>query len=109
MTTRHRWQPPDFSHPDSGRLGQIKAGFSDLFPEDPYGDLAIKISRYWVSKLKEAWDDTQSHWDDSARRKFEEEFLRPLIPQTQLALAAIRQMAEAFADAEKALEDNMMD
>ena len=61
MTTRHHWQPPDFSRPDSGRLGMIKAGFSDLFPEKPYGELARKITRYWVSKLKEAWDQKPKH------------------------------------------------
>ena len=59
--------------------------------------------------LKESWDETQSHWDDGARRAFEEEFLHSVIPNTQLVMAAIRQMAEVFANAEKALEDNMMD
>jgi len=49
------WRPPDFSRPDSGRPGMIKAGFSDLFPENEYGDLAVKIGRYWVSRLDEAW------------------------------------------------------
>jgi hypothetical protein len=55
MTTHRFWRPPDFSRPDSGRLGMIKAGFSDLFPENEYGDLAVKIGRYWVSRLGEAW------------------------------------------------------
>jgi len=52
----HRfWRPPDFSRPDSGRLGMIKAGFSDLFNTNEYGDLAVEIGRYWVSRLDEAW------------------------------------------------------
>ncbi len=55
MTPEHFWRPPDFSRSDSGRLGMIKAGFSDLFPENEYGDLAVKIGRYWVSRLDEAW------------------------------------------------------
>ena len=55
MKTHRFWRPPDFSRPDSGRLGRIKAGFSDLFHENEYGDLAVKIGRYWVSRLDEAW------------------------------------------------------
>lgn len=56
MTTKRFWHPPDFSKPDSGRLGQIKTIFKKNYPSDEYGDMAAKISRYWLSKLKEIWD-----------------------------------------------------
>jgi len=55
MTTESFWQPPDFSRPDSGRLGQIKAIASEVYPADEYGDLAAKISPYWISELENSW------------------------------------------------------
>jgi hypothetical protein len=55
MASRHLWQPPDFKRPDSGELGMIKSVFKDLFPEREHGDLAVRIGRYWVSKLEEIW------------------------------------------------------
>ncbi|MFC1814309.1 hypothetical protein ACFL03_16650, partial [Thermodesulfobacteriota bacterium] len=57
MTIERFWQPPDFNRPDSGKLGEIKAMFSELYPSNEYGDLAAKISQYWISKLKEIWRD----------------------------------------------------
>jgi len=77
MTTESFWHPPDFSRPDSGRLGQIKAVFSEVYPADKYGDLAAEISRYWIFKLQEirdqkakdikAKDRTYNHKDPLAR------------------------------------------
>ncbi len=50
------WHPPDFTRPQSGRLGGIHAEFAALFPPDTCGDLADKISRYWISKLSGVWN-----------------------------------------------------
>ena len=55
MTTESFWHPPDFSKPDSGRLGRIKAMASEVYPANEYGDLAAKISQYLISKLQEVW------------------------------------------------------
>lgn len=55
METEEFWHPTDFRNPDSGRLGQIKTVFSKIYPVDEYGDLAARISRYWISKLQEIW------------------------------------------------------
>jgi hypothetical protein len=55
MTVEHLWLPPDFTRPESGRLGKINTIFSELYPSEEYGDLAEKISRYWISKLEEIW------------------------------------------------------
>jgi len=60
MAIETYWHPPDFNRPDSGRLGDIRAIFSDLYPSNEYGDLAVKISRYWISKLKEIWIEKAS-------------------------------------------------
>jgi len=55
MTTESFWHPPDFSKPDSGRLGRIKTIASEVYPANEYGDLAAKISRYLIFKLQEIW------------------------------------------------------
>ncbi len=60
MTTQRFWQPPDFTRPDSGRLGKIKTLFAELYPVDEYDDLAATISRYWISKLSAVWLDKSS-------------------------------------------------
>ncbi len=49
------WHQPDFSSPNTGRLGEIKAVFSEIYPSNEYGDLAAKISQYWISMLEEVW------------------------------------------------------
>ena len=65
MTTERFWQPPDFNSPESGKLAETKALFSKLYPLNEYGDLAARISQYWIFKLKEIWTDKP----DSIKRK----------------------------------------
>ncbi len=36
---------PDFSKTDSGKLGEIKAIFSDIYAQNEFGDLAAEINR----------------------------------------------------------------
>lgn len=55
MTIEHLWLPPDFTRPKFGRLGEIQTVFSELYPSSEYGDLAAKISRYWISRIEEVW------------------------------------------------------
>lgn len=55
MTAENLWHPPDFKKSDSGRLGQIKALTSEVYPANVYGDLATKISQYWISELENIW------------------------------------------------------
>ena len=40
MTTSMTWKVPDFDQPESGRLGEIKALFADIYPQGDYGTLA---------------------------------------------------------------------
>ncbi len=51
------WRQPDFSAPDSGNFGEIKALFENIYPANEYGDLAVQIHRYWISKLESVWID----------------------------------------------------
>lgn len=54
MIVKH-WRQPDFSRPDSGKLKEIKTIFKEVYPSNEYGDLAAKISRYWISRLENIW------------------------------------------------------
>ncbi len=55
MGNENPWKPPDFSRPDSGKSGEIKAIFSHLFSRQGNEDLADRISRYWISALEAVW------------------------------------------------------
>ncbi|MFC1828646.1 hypothetical protein ACFL0O_03425 [Thermodesulfobacteriota bacterium] len=55
MTPERLWQPPDFSTPDTGILGEIKAILSEVYPSEEYDDLADRIGTYWISKLEKVW------------------------------------------------------
>ena len=56
-------------------------------------------------ELKQRWAETKQLWDDGNSRKFEEEFLQPLGPEIQLAIAAVQRLAELLEKAEKECED----
>ena len=58
-----------------------------------------------AAQLKEKWLDTNSHWDDKARRDFERNHLQPLPSQITMVVAAIHELAEVLEKAEKELED----
>jgi len=38
------------------KLEEIKSIFKSTYPEEKYGNLALKISEYWIQKLKETWE-----------------------------------------------------
>jgi hypothetical protein len=56
MAVPKRWRPPDFRAPDRGIPKAIIDRFKALYPERAHGDLAGRISRYWIEKLKTVWD-----------------------------------------------------
>ena len=58
------------------------------------------------SDLNEEWGETKSSWNDAASRQFEEDHLRPLLPQMQLTMVAIHRFQETLAHAEQDCEDN---
>jgi len=55
--------------------------------------------------LREQWLLTREVWTDENARKFEEQYLQPLLPQMQLTLAAVNRFAEVMAKAEKECGD----
>ena len=55
--------------------------------------------------LREQWLLTREVWTDETARKFEEQFLQPLLPQMQLTLAAVNRFAEVMEKAEKECGD----
>ncbi len=50
-TSGNRWQPLAME-----KLSAIRDNFNDIFPESEYGDLAEKISVYWIKRLQAAWE-----------------------------------------------------
>ena len=46
-----KWNPLD-----EKKLDIIKTLFKKTYPEEEYGDLAEKISRYWIDLLKKSWE-----------------------------------------------------
>jgi hypothetical protein len=54
-----------------------------------------------LRNLNLRWDETQSRWDDSVSRKFEEDHLAHLRKQYGLTLRAVEQLAHALATAER--------
>jgi hypothetical protein len=61
MTAERLWQPPDFSKPDAGILGEIKAVLSEVYPSEAYGDLSDIIGTYWISRLEKIWVEKAEH------------------------------------------------
>lgn len=55
--------------------------------------------------LREQWLLTREVWTDETARKFEEQYLQPLLPQMQLTLAAVNRFVEVMEKAEKECGD----
>ena len=51
MDHQRFWRPPDFGASSGGLTGEIRARFRDIYPKGRYGDLARRISRYWIDAL----------------------------------------------------------
>jgi hypothetical protein len=56
-------------------------------------------------KLRAAWAETETRWNDPASRRFHKERLEPLDPITRKALSAVRRLTEILARAERELSD----
>ena len=59
---------------------------------------ATRIQRA-TKRLLDRWRETSAEWDDVVSRKFQERYLDPIIPQMQLTLAAIHELANVLDDA----------
>jgi hypothetical protein len=57
------------------------------------------------AKLSESWQQTAPHWNDDARRHFEENHLQQIPPRLKLLLTAANQLQAAIAAAEQELGD----
>lgn len=70
-------------------------------------DLYSSISQLQraTKQLSDKWEETKTHWDDQNRRDFEQQFLRPLLPQVTMTVAETYRLAELFAKAERDCED----
>ena len=58
-----------------------------------------------VKSLKDKWDSTREHWNDKTSREFEENFLRPLLPEITMAISSVYKLNEMLERAEKECED----
>lgn len=70
-------------------------------------DLTTSVGRMKraMKMLKEEWTIAREVWTDETARKFEEQYLQPLLPQMQLTLAAVSRFAEVMEQAEKECGD----
>ena len=57
-----------------------------------------------LETLEAAWDATEKHWNDKTRQQFEENHLRPLVPQVKTTLDAANRLADALRQAVRAGE-----
>jgi len=57
------------------------------------------------ANLSDEWKLAAEHWNDDARRKFEEACLAPLPARLKLLVAAASSLQAAIAAAEKELDD----
>jgi hypothetical protein len=62
------------------------------------GAIKLKTS---LKKLYLRWDESESHWNDAARRDFEQEVLSPLQDQVLSTLQGIGVLAEIIDKAER--------
>jgi hypothetical protein len=58
-----------------------------------------------TKRLQDAWRQTNESWNDPVSEEFQAKFLDPIIPQMQLALAAIHQLTEVLDRAERDCRD----
>ena len=57
-----------------------------------------------LETLEVAWDATENHWNDKARKQFEENHIRPLVPQVKASLDAANRLADVLRQAVRACE-----
>ena len=58
-----------------------------------------------VKKLRERWEETKEHWDDKTSSDFEEQYLRPILPEISMTIASVQRMAEMMDKAERDCDD----
>jgi hypothetical protein len=70
-------------------------------------DLQTGIQRLQkeTKRLREKWEATKDFWKDQAACDFEQKYLQPLDPTLRLTLAAVYELAEIIAEAEKRLSE----
>lgn len=49
-----------------------------------------------TKKLQDRWLETKTDWDDRVSERFKERYLDPIVPQMQLAMAAIHDLMEVL-------------
>ena len=52
-----------------------------------------------TKKLQDQWLETKQQWDDNVAERFQDRYLQPIVPQMQLALAAIHDLSEVLNQA----------
>ncbi|MGD9648782.1 MAG: hypothetical protein AB7U73_23930 [Pirellulales bacterium] len=57
--------------------------------------------RHAAQKLRLAWEEAQTGWNDAVSRDFERDYLDPLEPRIAAALRAIDQLGEVLTRAEQ--------
>jgi hypothetical protein len=57
------------------------------------------------ARLSDCWAEVAPHWNDEARRRFEESHLAPLPARLKLLVAAANNLQAAIAEAERELGD----
>lgn len=65
------------------------------------GDLTDGVTKLHeaLNSLQVAWGEVQTGWDDANSRRFEEEYLEPIIPKLKLALDATSRLGDVLARA----------
>lgn len=58
-----------------------------------------------LKKLQEKWIETRAQWDDNLSDRFQQRYLEPLVPQSQLALAAMHELMKVLHDADEQTAD----
>lgn len=70
-------------------------------------DLASGLGQltHAFAKLSERWGQAAEHWNDDARRHFEENHLQPVMPRLKLLVTAANRLQAEIAAAEQELGD----
>ncbi len=59
-----------------------------------------------TKRLEERWQETREVWNDAVSKEFQEKYLEPIVPELRITFAAIQELTELFAKAEKQCRDN---
>jgi hypothetical protein len=70
------------------------------------GDLSTSTAKLRLATdgLQRAWLEALEEWNDPAARRYEHDYLDPLVPVIKAAMEAMNQLAVIFSEAERALE-----